>query len=341
VPVLGRTPITVAIPTMNGARHLAETLSGVLRQEGVPFDLMVSDDRSDDETLALVRERAGDRVRVVINSERLGLARNWNQCVALSRTPLVAVVHQDDVLRPGHLAAHVGAFEGDPGVGLVASASGVIDAAGSPVPETVVGRGGLGPVDQTFLPGEALARLAAGNPLRCSAVTLRAEAHAEAGGFDPSLRYVVDWDFWARVASRWSLAWRAAATVDVRWHPASETHRFKTGTADLEESERVLDALLARLRGLSPPAAAAAGRVAHRRLGLAYLNRAYDGLKAGDGWLARHCLRKALRTDPRVVVTIAADPRLAVLMAAAWAAPGLSGRWFGGPGGPNRACSTA
>jgi hypothetical protein len=236
-------------------------------------------------------------------------------------------------LRPGHLAAHVAAFEDDPGVGLVASASGVVDGAGNPVPETVVGRGGLGPADRTFGPDETLARLAAGNPLRCSAVTLRAEAHAEAGGFDPSLRYVVDWDFWARVASRWSLAWRAAVTVDVRWHLASETHRFKTGTADLEESEWVLDALLARLRSASPAEAVAAGRVAHRRLGLAYLNRAYDALKAGDGWLARHCLRRALRIAPGVLLTIAADPHLAGLMAAAWVAPGRSGRWFGGRGG--------
>src|SRR4051794_7930075 len=139
---------------MNGSRHLAETLRGVLAQEKAAFGLLVCDDRSDDDSVAQVRSLAGDRARIVENGERLGLAGNWNQCVALSRTPLVAIVHQDDVLRPSHLAAHVAAFGADPSVGLVASASGVIDAEGREVPASVVERGGLGPADRTFTPGE-------------------------------------------------------------------------------------------------------------------------------------------------------------------------------------------
>lgn len=317
-------PITVAIPTMNGARHLAETLRSVLDQEGVAFDLLISDDRSDDDTLATVVAVAGDRARLVVGSERLGLARNWNRCVTTSRTPLVAVIHQDDVLRLGHLAAHVAAFAADPAVGLVASASGVIDGGGNEVPASVVGRGGLGPADRTFVAGTALRFLAAENPLRCSAVTLRAAAHAYVGGFDPAFRYAVDWDFWARVARRWSLAWLATPSVDVRWHVESETHRFRHGTLDLEESEAVIAAL-------APAADLSTARAARRRLARAYLNRAHVAVRGGDGRLGRDCLRTALRTWPGVVKTIAADPRLAVQMAAVWALPGRSGRWFGPP----------
>ena len=82
-----------------------------------------------------------------------------------------------------------------------------------------------------------------GNPLRCSAVTIRRAAFEDVGGFDPSLRYVLDWDFWLRVSRRWKVAWLARPSVSVRWHGASETHRFKTGTADLEESARMLETL--------------------------------------------------------------------------------------------------
>ena len=99
-------PLTVAIPTCNGAAHLAEALRGIMAQEGVAFDLVVSDDRSDDATLELVRTLAGDRARIAVNRERLGLAGNWNRCVAMSVTPMVAVFHQDDVMEPGHLASH-------------------------------------------------------------------------------------------------------------------------------------------------------------------------------------------------------------------------------------------
>lgn len=305
--------ITVAIPTRNGARHVAETVRGILAQEDAPFDWVVSDDRSEDPTLELIRSLAGDRARIVQNADRLGLAGNWNQCVALCRTPLAAIVHQDDVWRPGHLAAHLRAFD-NPDVGLVASATHTIDESGSEVSATLVGRGGLGSVDRTFAPGEALALMAAGNPLRCSAVSIRVAAHREVGGFDPALRYVVDWDFWLRVAARHSVAWLAEPTVDVRWHSESETHRFATGTLDLEETEAVLNRLGQPLR--------------NRVLSRAYLNRAYAAIKGGDGPLARRCLGRALRLWPGIAGVIAGDPRLAVLMAGAGIAPKQAGRWF-------------
>ena len=202
-------PLTVAIPSYNGARHLAEALESILAQEGAPCELIVSDDRSDDATLDLVRTAAGDRAHIAVNADRLGLAGNWNRCVALARSPLIAVFHQDDVMQPGHLAAHMTAFAGDEAIGLVASVSEVIDERGDPVPETVVGRGGLGPVDRVFPAGSLASAMVAGNPLRCSAVTIRRAAFDDVGGFDPRFRYVVDWDFWLRVSRRWKVAWLA------------------------------------------------------------------------------------------------------------------------------------
>jgi glycosyltransferase involved in cell wall biosynthesis len=320
-----RPTITVAIPTMNGARHIAETLRGILRQSGVAFDLVVSDDRSDDDTLAQVAAIAGDRARICVNSERLGLAGNWNCCVALSQTACVAIVHQDDVLLPGHLAAHVDAFRLDPAVGLVSSASVVIDDDGRDVPHESVGRGGLGPVDRIFSPGEALAGMAAENPLRCSAVSLRVAAHTAAGGFNARLRYIVDWDLWLRVARAWSVAWRARPGVAVRWHAGSETHRFRTGTLDLEETERLIDELHLELgsRGALPDSVRPRAR---RKLARAYLNRAYGASCQSDAPLARRCLGRAVRLWPGVLSAIVTDPRLAARLVTATLTPRSSAR---------------
>ncbi|MHC5543387.1 glycosyltransferase family 2 protein, partial [Singulisphaera rosea] len=55
-----RPKLTVAIPTYNGARHLAEALRGIEAQQGVTFDLLLCDDRSDDDTVALATEQLGD-----------------------------------------------------------------------------------------------------------------------------------------------------------------------------------------------------------------------------------------------------------------------------------------
>jgi glycosyltransferase involved in cell wall biosynthesis len=317
--------ITVALPTYNGARHLREALAGLREQAGVTFDLIVSDDRSDDETLAIVRAEMGDLAQVFVNSERLGLAGNWDRCVELSRTQHVAIFHQDDVMRLGHLAAHLAAFEVNPALGFVASAAGVVDDAGREIPESVVGRGGCGDRDRVFATGEFVEELAIENPLRCSAVSINAEAHAEVGGFDPTFRYVVDWDFWLRVARVRPVAWLARPTVAIRWHSSSETHRFKGGTTDLEETARLLDSLYevegARFAGLR--------RKADRRLARAYLNRAFESLKGGDPRLARACLGRSVGLSPSIVGTMARDPRLAVQMATLVVAPRFAARWLG------------
>jgi GT2 family glycosyltransferase len=319
---------TVAVPTCNGAAHLAEALRSIIAQDGVPFELVVSDDRSDDETLEVVRAVARDRARIAINPERLGLAGNWNRCVGLARTPLVAVFHQDDVMQTGHLRAHTRAFATDEAIGLVASASAVIDGRGEPVPAHVVNPGGLGPEDRLYQPGELAADLVRGNPLRCSAVTLRRAAFEDVGGFDPSYRYVLDWDFWLRVSRRWKVAWLAGATVKVRWHPASETHRFKAGTSDLDETARLLEQLFA-VDLIDRPDVARLRRGADARLARAFLNRAHEGLRAGRTGLARDALRRGVRRSPGVLATFLRDPRLGVQMATLAAAPGLAARLFG------------
>jgi hypothetical protein len=129
---------------------------------------------------------------------------------------------------------------------------------------------------------------------------------------------VVDWEFWIRVCERFALAlFQGPATVSVRWHAASETHRFKANLDDLEESERL---------------AASHGMLDHRairsKLGRAYLNRAYDALHAGRIELAREAIRRSVRIKPSMIATILADPRLAAQMGMLALAPGIARRWY-------------
>jgi hypothetical protein len=322
--------LTVAIPTYNGAAHVADALASIIGQDGVAFDLIVSDDHSDDKTLEVVRARTGNRARIEAQGQRLGLAGNWNRCAALCCTPFLTIFHQDDVMKPGHLNAHLAAFVGDARIGLVASASEVIDERGRFVAPFVVERGGLGPVDRTLEPGTLASEMTQGNPLRCSAVTIRMAAFTDAGGFDASYRYVLDWDFWLRVSRKWKVAWLATPTVSVRWHPGSETARLRSGTADLDETERFLERLFAADligRADSPRLR----RAAERRLGRAFLARAHDALHAGRAELARECLRRAMRLSRRVIATMLADPRLGIQMATLAAAPRIAAKLFERP----------
>lgn len=301
--------ISVAIPTYNGASHIADALRSVLRQHQPPSEILICDDRSDDETLSLIRDEAGDRARILVNSERLGLAANWNQCVTCARSPLVAVFHQDDVMHPDHLHLHRQALQQHPNLGFSFSAFDVIDTHSLPVPSSQIDTPTLGPMPHLFPPGAFLRELASQNPVRCSTVVLNRDAHSSCGGFDPAYRYAVDWEFWARVGRSWPVFWIPDPSVSVRWHPASETQRFRRGTADLDE----VAALLTHLHQSEHPPWPDSARLrssARSRLARAYLNRAYTALKGGHNRLARNCLRQVWQLSPVLALRALADPRL-------------------------------
>ena len=302
---------TIAIPTYNGAEHLREALLSAKSQEGIDLAFLLSDDRSDDDTVKIAREMLGDRIHVSVNSERLGLAGNWNQCARLSDTPFLAILHQDDVLLKNHLAKHLAAFHLDPNIGLCASASKVVDRAGKLVPENVVGTGGLGPEDRVFQPREVLPLMTGGNPFRCSAISLRRSAFETTEGFDPRLKYVVDWDFWIKIAKANAVAWLAEPTVLVRWHKESETHRFATDTIDLEESAKLIQELLDDLR-TDPAALQTLRSRVNQTLARAYLNRAYVAAKASNSPLAKRAILESWRLDRQGLLRqLGKDPGLA------------------------------
>jgi glycosyltransferase involved in cell wall biosynthesis len=323
--------ITVAVPTCNGESHLSETLLSILSQKGADFELIISDDNSDDRTLDLVRATAGDRAHVVVNRERLGLAGNWNQCVRLCSTPYIAIVHQDDVLCPGHLAAHVSAFNKDERVGLVASNKTTIDAQGREIPDPAT-LSGLGPIDRVYYPGEVAEQMVVrDNPFRCSAVSIRTEAHAEVGGFTSKYRYVLDWDFWLRVSRSWKVAWLASPSVKIRSHDESETTRLyskhEKDLTLLKEHESLIDEILKKdLAG--HPQRAKLLREVNLRLARTLLNNSLFKLWAGQPDLAKECLLRAVRRSPRILGSIMSQYRIGVKMGILALAPSLAGHLF-------------
>ena len=328
--VADRPQMTVAIPTCNGGRHLADALLGILVQPGTDWELVIADDRSTTTKLwgsspVLARNRA----RVEVNSQRLDLAGNWNRCLALARAPLVAIFHQDDVMLPGHLAAHLAAFRADPRLGLVASAADLFDASGQPLPNT--GRSSattdLARPTCTF-PGRPAARARRGQP--APAVLGRHHQEKCRGRWlRPDLPlYALDWDFWVRIAR--DRPRRVARPTHRRRPLAPRQARpisFKTGTTDLDEQLRLLADLYERGCRLAQRPPTPPRRRPTPRPGFPQPRR-HELLKSGDPNLARQCLKQALSLSPGVRATIAGDPRLAVQITALALSPGAAGRLF-------------
>jgi glycosyltransferase involved in cell wall biosynthesis len=99
--------------TYNGARFLPEQLASIAAQTLLPAELVVTDDGSSDDTLAVVHrfaETAPFPVHVHRNATNLGFRSNFMHAVALCTCPVVALCDQDDVWEPHKLERAVAPF---------------------------------------------------------------------------------------------------------------------------------------------------------------------------------------------------------------------------------------
>jgi glycosyltransferase involved in cell wall biosynthesis len=97
-----RPTVSVCIPTYNGATYLADCIESVLAQTDVDFELLIVDDCSSDDSVAIAHDyaRRDPRVQVWVNDHNLGLGGNWNRSMFLSRGEWIKLVFQDDLISP-------------------------------------------------------------------------------------------------------------------------------------------------------------------------------------------------------------------------------------------------
>src|SRR6476661_6387292 len=95
--------VSVCVPTYNGALFLGETLACIEAQTMPDYEVVIVDDLSTDDTLALADAYAArdPRVRVIRSAERAGSsARNANRCITHARGEWIKFLFQDDLMAP-------------------------------------------------------------------------------------------------------------------------------------------------------------------------------------------------------------------------------------------------
>lgn len=130
---------SIALATCNGARYLPALLDSLTAQRLPPHELVASDDASDDGTVALLESfaaRAPFPVRLLRNSQRLGVVGNFSRAIAACEGGCIALADQDDVWRPDKLARLAQALE-IPGTVAAFSDAEIVDAALAPLGYTM------------------------------------------------------------------------------------------------------------------------------------------------------------------------------------------------------------
>src|SRR5262249_37070597 len=105
--------VSVLVTAYNREDFLRESIESVLAQSFTDFELIVSDDHSRDETVAIASDyaRRDRRVRVSVNAENLGDYGNRRQALSLARGRFAKYHDSDDVMYPHCLSVMVNALE--------------------------------------------------------------------------------------------------------------------------------------------------------------------------------------------------------------------------------------
>jgi glycosyltransferase involved in cell wall biosynthesis len=288
--------ISVTIPVFNRAHLVGHTIESVLVQSFQDFDLLVVDDASTDNTVAVVQDyaRHDERIAFQINPKNLGLTRNWNKCLDLAAGPLVQILLSDDIIDADYLQLVSDVFEEHPGLGFVAASCRYINSEGA------VMHPGKAVAPQLYHAGdEAVLALLVGGFPHVSSIVMRRDCYLELGKYNEQIWHGPDVEMDARLAAHFDFYHFGAV------HTSFRRHGSNMGALEyLRRDFLSVDMLKKQLAWsyLSPVARQSLGVYdtdAHvrRNAARAALTGATVTVAYGRPSLALHYLREALRLD--------------------------------------------
>lgn len=135
------------------------------------------------------------------NKKNLGMAGNWNRCMELCRGEFIKLICADDLIDPDLIAKEVNLMSENQDVMLVESDTRFVNKE-----EEIVGkydRFGRGVMDgKRIAKHSLLTRNYFGAPL---ANLIRTSAYKQYGGFDPDFSYIIDYEFYMKLACKGSV----------------------------------------------------------------------------------------------------------------------------------------
>lgn len=96
--------VSVCMATYNGESFIKEQLDSILKQLDPNDEVIVSDDSSDDATVAIVRSFADPRIRILTGNKFHDPIKNFQNCLSYAKGDVIFLSDQDDVWMEGKYA---------------------------------------------------------------------------------------------------------------------------------------------------------------------------------------------------------------------------------------------
>ena len=103
--------ISICLATYNGSPYIEAQLRSVLEQLSQKDEIVVADDGSTDDTIAIVDAIGDPRIRWVAQGGSLGVVKNFERSVSAARGEYILLCDQDDVWLSGKIEHCIAALQ--------------------------------------------------------------------------------------------------------------------------------------------------------------------------------------------------------------------------------------
>ncbi len=232
--------VSILMAAHNAEDYVDAAVESLLGQTWDRFELIVVDDGSDDATSDRLAVLAGrdDRLRVLVNEVRLGLAASLNRAIDVAEGDLFARMDADDIARPDRLDRQVQVFAADPKLVLLGANVRQISASGRPLGVTEM------PLDDWTIRCVSLSF----NTFKHPTTMMRAAPFRETGlRYDTGFETTQDWDLWIRLMQLGQVANLPEPLVEQRLHAGSVSAQKRR--LQLNNSLRIQEGYTTRFLG--------------------------------------------------------------------------------------------
>ena len=107
--------VTIAVATYHSSAYVVETLESIYRQTYLDLALVISDDCSTDNTVAIIEAWAAQEknqkrfssIEVITVPKNTGVSANCNRCIAAAPSDLIKFIAGDDIMLPNCIEDNV------------------------------------------------------------------------------------------------------------------------------------------------------------------------------------------------------------------------------------------
>ena len=241
--------LSILLPVWNpDKRQLGRCLASIKAADlaGISHEVVVSDNASGNDSVRECLAAAGlPQVRYHRQPVNIGGFPNFNWCIGAARGRWLHLLSHDDWVAP--------AFYRNLLRGRAAASDTALRFCRATIHDETSGRSGL-MFDEAKTEGvlpEFMERQACSQRIQLVGAVFSRHAAEVIGGFDPTLGPGADWEYWARLGSRFPVYYHPEQLATYVLHQASWTQR--EGNGENAESFRLMRRILLRILRHLPP----------------------------------------------------------------------------------------